>query len=362
MDEESDERSLFKNGFTASGELRERKSISNLFTFKVFSLFTFGALLLLISISIYDALDVNSKELEMTVLDGNLFFEDVRADVKVMTVSDFKVKSIMHSYSLRKSMCYLSYSSRSHEFKHFGSLSVQIQQRPDSLSVTTGDLHVSRFDLIRQIAWDVGYKFNPDASIHIRCSSDTTFWVWNAIPIQINGMDNSFDFNYAKSLQFVSEAVQQELKKAQPNEYFFKPFKNFNPSWEKVQLTLQNKIAFNLKTAIEQLKSFKVHIPKVAYEIACNHAMKDGWYFEIDSFEFDLAKETNNLGTKLSLECLRGIDDKPCTLGAPLLFAPKTFQEFEQYQHINISAVSERRNFFTSLIGYNYHHNYHHYQ
>ena len=355
MDEESGERSLFKNGFKAIDEFRERKSVPKSFSFKVLFFCIFGAFLLLISISIYDALDVNSKRLEMSILDGNLFFEDARADAKVVTVSDFKVKSIMHSYSMKKSMCYLSYSSRSHEFKSFGTLSVQIHQRPDSLSVTTGNLYVSRFGLIRQIIWDIGY-FNPDASIRIRCSSDVTFWAWNSIPIHINGMDNSFDINYAKSLQFISEALQLELKKGQPAEHFLKPFKHFNPSWEKVQLTLQNKIGFNLKAAFKQLKSFKVHIPKVAYEMSCNQARNDGWYFKIDSFEFDLAKETDNLGTKLSLECLRGIDDKPCTLGAPLFFAPKTFQEFEQYQHINISAVSEGRNFFTSLIGYNYHH------
>ena len=75
----------------------------------------------------------------------------------------------------------------------------------------------------------------------------------------------------------------------------------------------------------------------------------------MNSFTFIVAGKDNSIiDVDFTAACIQGLGEekkKSCSLFSPLQNAPQILLDFENFEHINITAISHNHNFLTSLIG-----------
>lgn len=318
-----------------------------------------GSFIIFLLISAYDAWNLRYKRVQNLTLNGDIYFEEPNVDATAILNTNLKpIQSILHSLVLKGSVCQYSYLNENSHAEVLGSVSIHMTSSSLSASVVSLEFHLSQIQVFRKLAWDIyDNKINHKSFIGFHCSSNVTFYAWGSIPIHMKDIQNSFSIEMASYLGRPLNQAKQTTDSAQKYPSVNDFFSNLNISrnvinWENVKFTFQKHFSSDIVKIFSPFTYLKVHTPELRYEIAREHSSDEYKYkILLSSFTFDIAAAQPSITADFSLTCMHGSRDKPCSLMMPLIRSPQTLLDFENFEHVNITAISHDRNFLTCLIG-----------
>jgi hypothetical protein len=238
---------------------------------------------------------------------------------------------------------------------------------------------------------------NNDVLIKAKCLTSITVFVWNFIPISVNGFSNSFEidssklfsasniqkegtsserFNQTKSSRNLLSRLmnsltfntvnQTEMDTASEKFNQTKSSRNslsglmnsltFNiVNQKEIEISLSNNFTMNQRreSFFKKTLFFNIHIPEISYLASRSLSSSYGMKIGMKSFSFDIAKHSFNVGSNFSIQCIGSQStNNHCTLLSPVMYGPQIYNEASNGKNFNITVNSlTKRNFFSSMLG-----------